>query len=218
MNVAAVISVMTEITANLRNPDLGDGAEGSVEILCARVPFAIHWRCGMTRTVAMQAGSASVERLLAAAAATMEKAPYCWAMTVAEDGSVNARPMGALKLPTNEDPFGVLFITRRGSRKAREIGSTDRLSVVYQHDADDSYLILIGRGLIITDRAVLRALWQPALNQFFPGGADDETAICLQLEANHIELWVRGVTPEPFGTRGVIIERDQGQPWRLVQG
>jgi hypothetical protein len=46
----------------------------------------------MTRTVAMQAGSASVERLLAAAAATMEKARYCWAMTVAEDGSVNARP------------------------------------------------------------------------------------------------------------------------------
>jgi hypothetical protein len=42
MNVAAVISVMTEITANLRNPDLGDGAEGSVEILCVRVPFAIH--------------------------------------------------------------------------------------------------------------------------------------------------------------------------------
>ena len=42
----------------------------------------------MTSTAAMEAGSASVERLLAAAAATMEKARYCWAMTVAEDGSV----------------------------------------------------------------------------------------------------------------------------------
>jgi hypothetical protein len=44
----------------------------------------------MTSTAATESGSASVERLLLAAAATMEKARYCWAMTVAEDGSVNA--------------------------------------------------------------------------------------------------------------------------------
>jgi general stress protein 26 len=98
----------------------------------------IYWRCGVT-SAAMEAGSASVERLLAAAAATMEKARYCWAMMVAEDGSVNARPMGPQKSPASEDPFGILFLTRRASRKALEIGRTGRLSVVYQHDADDSY-------------------------------------------------------------------------------
>ena len=71
----------------------------------------------MTSTAAMEAGSTSVERLLAAAVATMEKARYCWAMTVAEDGSVNARPMGPQKSPASEDPFGILFLTRRGSRR-----------------------------------------------------------------------------------------------------
>ena len=111
-----------------------------------------------------------------------------------------------------------LSLTRRGSRKALEIGRTGRLSVVYQHDADDSYVTLIGRGVIIADRALLRARWQPAWNQFFPAGADDETAIFVQLEADRIELWVRGVTPEPFGTRGAILERGPGQPWRRVQG
>ena len=34
------------------------------------------------------------------------------------------------------------------------------------------------------DRALLRARWQPAWNQFFPAGADDETAIFVQLEAD----------------------------------
>ena len=63
----------------------------------------------MTSTAAMEAGSTSVGRLLAAAVATMEKARYCWAMTVAEDGSVNARPMGPQKSPASEDPFGILF-------------------------------------------------------------------------------------------------------------
>src|SRR5882757_10081002 len=131
--------------------------------------FLIHWRCGMTSTAAMEAGSTSVERLLAAAVATMEKARYCWAMTVAEDGSVNARPMGPQKSPASEDPFGILFLTRRGSRKALEIGRTGRLSVVYQHDADDSYVTLIGRGVIIADRRCCeRAGSRPGTNSFPP--------------------------------------------------
>src|SRR5258705_11692077 len=100
--------------------------------------FLIHWRCGMTSTAAMEAGSTSVERLLAAAVATMEKARYCWAMTVAEDGSVNARPMGPQKSPAREDPFGILFLTRRGSRKALAIGGTPRLRQGFADDAADS--------------------------------------------------------------------------------
>jgi general stress protein 26 len=166
----------------------------------------------------MKLASASLEQLLTAAAATMAKARYCWALTIAEDGSVNARPMGPQKPPSREDPFAILFLTRSSSRKAQEIGRTGRLSVLYQHDADDSYVTLIGRGVIVADRALLRARWQPAWNHFFPAGADDETSIFVQLEAERIELWVRGVTAEPFGARGAILERDPGQPWRLVQG
>ena len=109
------------------------------------------------------------------------------------------------------------FLTRSGSRKAREIGRTGRLSVLYQHDADDGYVTLIGRGVIVADRALLRARWQPAWNHFFPAGANDEISIFVQLEAERIELWVRGVTAEPFGARGAILERDPGQPWRLVE-
>jgi pyridoxine/pyridoxamine 5'-phosphate oxidase len=121
----------------------------------------------MTSTAAMAAGSVSVERLLAAAAATMEKARYCWAMTVAEDGSVNARPMGPQKSPASEDPFGILFLTRRGSRKALEIGRTGRLSVVYQHDADDSYVTLSGAASSSpTARSCERAGSRPGVNSF----------------------------------------------------
>src|SRR5260370_6976013 len=136
----------------------------------------------MRSTAAMEAGSASVERLLAAAAATMERAHYCWAMTVAEDGRVNAGPMGPQKSPASQDPFGILFLTRRGSRKALEIGRTGRLSVVYQHDADDSYVTLIGRGVIIAARALLRARWQPAWNQFFPAAAEAKTPTFFHLQ------------------------------------
>jgi hypothetical protein len=31
-----------------------------------------------------------------------------------------------------------------------------------------------------------------------------------------MELWIRGVTPEPFGLRPTILERDDGGGWRLA--
>src|SRR5258707_1556092 len=122
----------------------------------------------MTSTAAMEAGSTSVERLLAAAVATMEKARYCWAMTVAEDGSVNARPMGPQKSPASEDPFGILFLTRLGSRKTLEIGCTVRLRVVYLHYALDTYVQLLCRALLLIDRSIMQARRNPNWNQHRP--------------------------------------------------
>jgi general stress protein 26 len=172
----------------------------------------------MTSATKKGTGSESVELLLAAASATMRKARYCWAITAAQDGRVNARPMGPQKPLTNEDPFGILFFTRRGSRKVLEIGRAGQITVVYQYDTDDSYLTLVGRGSFVADRALLRTCWQPRWSQYFPAGADDENAVFIEFEADRIELWVRGVTPEPFGTRAAILERESGRPWHLIQG
>lgn len=166
--------------------------------------------------MAVESGAASVERLLAVAKDTMAKARYCWAVTLAEDGQANARPMGRLPSPAGEDPSTVWFLTRRTSRKALEIGRTGRLTVVFQHDADDSYVTLIGRSAVITDRATIRARWQKSWNLFFPGGAEDESATFVRTDAERIELWVRGVTSEPFGVRGAKLVRDASGPWHEV--
>jgi|GEM_PF-4028305 general stress protein 26 len=137
------------------------------------------------------AGSAAVERYLAATVETMAKAPYCWAVTVAQDGSVSARPMGPQKSPRSDDPLAILFLTRRGSRKTLEHGRTDWLSVVYRHDAEYRNLTLIGRGLYVADREVPLAVWQPGWYQSFPGGVDDESCCIVQLEATHRALGAR---------------------------
>jgi general stress protein 26 len=107
-------------------------------------------------------------------------------------------------------------MTRRTSRKALEIGRAGRLTVVFQHDADDSYVTLIGRSEIITDRAVIRPRWQKDWNLFFADGAEDENAVLVRTEAMRLELWVRGVTAEPFGARTTILERDESREWREV--
>ena len=159
----------------------------------------------------------SVERLLAVAKDTMAKARYCWAVTSPGDGQANARPMGRIPSPAGEDPCNVWFMTRRTSRKALEIGRTGRLTAVFQHDADDSYVTLIATAAVVTDRAAIRASWDKAWNTFFPGGAEDENAVFVGAQAERIELWVRGVTPEPFGSRGANLVRDASGSWHEVQ-
>jgi hypothetical protein len=33
---------------------------------------------------------------------------------------------------------------------------------------------------------------------------------------SRMALWIRGVTPEPFGLRPTLLERETGQEWRLI--
>jgi general stress protein 26 len=161
---------------------------------------------------------AAVERLLTATRNTMAKARYCWAVTAAADGTANARPMGKLPSAPDRDEWKIWFLTRRSSRKAKEILQTGRITIVYQHDTDDACVTLIGRASLMEDRTAMRAQWQKPWNLFFPGGAEDANAVFVDADIDRIELWVRGVTPEPFGTRGEILERDAGGRWSVIAG
>jgi hypothetical protein len=40
----------------------------------------------------------------------------------------------------------------------------------------------------------------------------------IEVEVARMELWIRGVTPEPFGPYPTILERDVEGAWRLLPG
>jgi hypothetical protein len=40
-------------------------------------------------------------------------------------------------------------------------------------------------------------------------------ALFVEVAIERLELWIRGVTPELFGTMATVLERDHGG-WRLV--
>jgi len=50
----------------------------------------------------------------------------------------------------------------------------------------------------------------------FPGGPDDPEIIFVRITVDRIELCVRGVTPDPFGSRHSVVERGAEGRWRLV--
>ena len=75
-----------------------------------------------------------------------------------------------------------------------------------------------GRATLIEAASEVRRLWKDAYNAYFPDEADRTNATFVQVNVERMELWIRGVTPEPFGLRPTVLARDAGGIWRLTPG
>ena len=53
---------------------------------------------------------------------------------------------------------------------------------------------------------------------YFPSEQDRANAAFVEIETERMELWIRGVTPEPFGLDTTTLERDKSGNWRLIPG
>jgi pyridoxamine 5'-phosphate oxidase like protein len=83
---------------------------------------------------------------------------------------------------------------------------------------DDAYVTFVGWAALVEDRSEIRSRWQETWNAYFPSGKEDPNAIFIRVEVDQIELWVRGVTPEPFGLRPSVLHRDSANCWNVVSG
>lgn len=157
-------------------------------------------------------------RLLAGAARTVKRARYCWLVTAAEDGIANLRPMGRLLPAADEgtDEWTIRFITDGRSHKARDIRREDKVAIIFQHDADDAFASLTGKARWFESESDVRERWRDAYDALVPTAEDRANAIFVDVEIQRMELWIRGVTAEPFGFRATILERDAGASWHVV--
>jgi general stress protein 26 len=161
--------------------------------------------------------SIDVTPLLDGAAKTMRSARYCWLATAAESGIPHLRPMGRILHDPDEDQWNVRFLTDRRSNKAVDMRRASEVSILVQHDPDLAFVSLIGKATLHENASETRARWKPAYNVYFPSEADRANAIFVEIEVERMELWIHGVTPEPFGLRATVLERD-AEGWRLIGG
>jgi general stress protein 26 len=157
-----------------------------------------------------------VSRLLAGAAKTIQTVRYCWLVTAAEHGFANARPMGRLLNDPDEDEWTLRFVTNGRSHKAAELRCSSKVALTFQHDPSDAYVALDGTARLCTDASELGRRWKPAYDAYFPSELDRANAMFVEVEVERMELWIRGVTPEPFGMKATRLERDAGGSWRLA--
>ena len=133
------------------------------------------------------------------AAKTIASVPYCWLATSTAAGLPSMRPMGRLPRGPGDDDWTIRFVTDGRSRKAADIRRAPEVALRFQRDADDAYVALTGAARLLTRESKAPALegrLRPVLPHLDRPRAN---AAFLEVEARRLELWIRGVTPEPFG-------------------
>ena len=93
--------------------------------------------------------------------------------------------------------------------------SPGKVALIFQSDRDDAYVALNGKAALIEDEAEVRRLWKRAYDPYFPNETDKANAAFVQVSVERMELWIRGVTPEPFGLRATRLDRGSAGDWRL---
>jgi general stress protein 26 len=157
-----------------------------------------------------------VSRRLSSAAETVASARYCWLATTAENGGPSARPMGRLPRDPDENDWTIRFITDGRSRKVSDMRRASKVAIIFQRDTDDAYATLIGTATLRERASEVRGWWKDAYDAYFPSEEDRANAVFVEIVTERMELWIRGVTPEPFGLHTTILERDASGDWRLI--
>jgi general stress protein 26 len=156
---------------------------------------------------------AEVSALLAGAARTIETVRYCWLVTKAA-GGFNARPMGRVLADKSEGGWIVRFVTDGRSRKAHELCGEREVGLIFQSDPDEAYAALFGKARLLERADEVARLWETHYEAYFPTPADRAAAAFIEVDVVRMELWIRGVTPEPFGLHATKLARDAEGAWR----
>ena len=121
--------------------------------------------------------------------------------------------MGRLWGDPGGDEWKIRFLTDGRSRKASDMRRASEVTILYQHDPDDAFVTLIGKATLHEGASEDRNRWKAAYNVYFPSERTGTNAVFVEVDAQRMELWIRGVTPEPFGLRATVLERD-AEGWR----
>jgi general stress protein 26 len=156
-----------------------------------------------------------VSRLLAGAGKVVASVRYCWLVTESQSGCAHARPMGRILPDAAKNRWTIRFVTDGRSRKASDIRRAGNVELIFQQDPEDAFVVLIGRAAVLDDASEIRRLWKEAYEVYFRSDADRANATFIEVTVERMWLWIRGVTPEPFGLRPTVLERDPAGNWRL---
>lgn len=155
----------------------------------------------------------TVERALEVTKHTIEEAEFCFLITLAGDGTANAR----LMQPFGPEPdLTIWFGVSPESRKIEEIKRDSRVTVGYDYAEEGAYVTLKGQAYLSTDLEERRRFWREDFSDFWPEGPESDNYILIKFVPSRIEVMnmVKEVAPDPFGLEPVALVHEEAG-WRL---
>jgi general stress protein 26 len=157
-----------------------------------------------------------INAYLAAAHEAVLATRICWLATRSLEGGTNVRAVDCWHGAPGSDKWTRRFLVRRTSRKVAEMRAAPMVSLACQHASGERWVALGGRATIIDDVAEMRMIWPGELDALFPSGFANANMIVVRLDVDRVEVHIRGLTPEPFGTGRTLLERQPGGSWRYI--
>jgi len=127
-------------------------------------------------------------------------------------GGLRGRPMSTIPTPEK----GLIYIlTESHSSAARDISVEPSVFLGYQGRGD--HVALEGQATVNPDKGLVKDLWNPGAQLFWPNGPEAHDVVTLVIDPGHADVWdgpgllrgiteivssaLQGRTPQP-GTRG----------------
>jgi general stress protein 26 len=157
-----------------------------------------------------------IQQLLERADSVIARRPHCWLMTLSQDLGVNARPMGEVQSMPSQTDWTLCFLADARSQKVGDIRSAARVRLIFEK-GDDAFVSLAGEAKVISDTRVIVQRWLPSYDRIFATASERANAVFIDIRADELRLWIRGLTPEPFGARSLTLCRPLSGDWREMQ-
>ena len=142
-------------------------------------------------------------------------ARFCWLATGDESGLPRLRPMGRLPPRPGDDAWTLRFVTDGRAKKAANIRRNGAATLVFQSEAEEAFVALTGGRRSRSARPRSGGSGNPTTS-LSSRPRRKGSAVFLTVDAERLDLWIRGVTPEPFGLRTTTLERKGSGDWRLA--
>lgn len=99
---------------------------------------------------------------------------------------LRGRPMSAI--PRRDDNV-IWFLTDGQTHKEAELQQDPRACVLFADPGNHTYLSLSGEVTMSRDRALIRSLWNVALDAYWPDGPDASDVLLLGFRPREGEYW-----------------------------
>ncbi len=110
----------------------------------------------------------------------------CMMSTVAEDGSIDSRPMAVQNTPFD----GTLwFLTKGSSGKVDEVQHDRHVTLGFAQPSDHKYVTLKGKASVSGDRSKIHELWNDMYKAWFPKGEEDPEITVIKVDVSDGDYW-----------------------------
>ena len=113
----------------------------------------------------------------------------CMMTTVAQDGSMDSRPMAPQQVDKFVESGTLWFLTRGSSEKVEEVEADRHVTLTFADPGDSKYITLKGKGRSSKDKAKIHELWNNMYKAWFPKGEDDPEIAVMRIDIGEADYW-----------------------------